>query len=416
MSEKLALHGGTPVRTKPMPSRGLFGEEEKRAAMEVFDAAIESGVAFGYNGPQEIAYEKAFVEYMGGGYADGVNSGTNALFVALGALGLDALSEVIVPPISDPGGVMPVVFVGCVPVGADADPGTYNIGAASIEERITDRTRAIVVAHISGEPADMDAIMKLADRHDLYVVEDCAQAHGATFRGKKVGAIGHVAAFSTMSGKHHATGAQGGVFYTTDEELYWRGKRFADRGKPFNVDEPEGNVVAGLNCNLNDLAAAIGLVQLAKLPDIIARRRSFAEALAESLDRESKWVRIGRQIDGAQGVYWFMRLHFDEAAAGVSKAKFCEALGAEGIPVNPSYRHIPVEMPWFKNRATFGTSGFPWSCSDYDGDRNPTFETPHAIASTEEHFNLHLNEQFGDEEVDDIVRAVCKVEAAFANS
>ena len=180
MAEKLALHGGTPIRIDPMPHRALFGEEERSAAISLFDQAIAEGEAFGYNGPREAEYERRFVELMGSGYADGVNSGTNALFVALGALSLDAMSEVIVPPISDPGGVMPVVFCGCVPIPADADPGTYNIGADAIEARVSERTRAIIVAHIAGEPADMDRIVAIAEKYSLYIVEDCAQAHGAT--------------------------------------------------------------------------------------------------------------------------------------------------------------------------------------------------------------------------------------------
>ena len=117
--DTLAIDGGTPVRTEPMPSRGLFGEKEKQAVMNLFDEAMESGNAFGYNGPHEAAYERAFCEYMGGGFADGVNSGTSAVFVALGALNLKPGTEVIVPPVSDPGGVMPVVMLNCIPVVAD---------------------------------------------------------------------------------------------------------------------------------------------------------------------------------------------------------------------------------------------------------------------------------------------------------
>ena len=411
MAEKLALHGGTPVRSDPMPRRALFGEEERSAAISLFDQAIAEGEAFGYNGPREAEYERRFVELMGSGYADGVNSGTNALFVALGALSLDAMSEVIVPPISDPGGVMPVVFCGCVPIPADADPGTYNIGADAIEARISERTRAIVVAHIAGEPADMDRIVAIAEKHSLYVVEDCAQAHGATYKGRMVGTIGHTAAFSTMFGKHHSTGGQGGVFFTTNEDLHWKGKRFADRGKPFNIDDPDGNVTAGLNCNSNELAAAIGIVQLDKLPSILERRRSFVGELDSKLTKRSRAVRIGRRLEQTNGVYWFVRLHLDSAGIAMSKRDFCEALVAEGIPVNPSYRHIPAEMTWFRNQSVFGTGGFPWQSSDYKGDSNPIYEFPEAVRATDEHFNLQVHENFGSREVDDIVSAIAKIES-----
>jgi dTDP-4-amino-4,6-dideoxygalactose transaminase len=195
MTEKLAIDGGKPVRTEPMPPRRLIGEAEKAAAMRVFDEAIASGNAFGYNGPNEAQYEKDFVELMGGGFADGVSSGTNAVYSALGGLQIDALSEVIVPPITDPGGVMPVPLLGCVPVVADSDPRSFNTSAEQIEAVITDRTRAVIVAHIVGEPVDMDPVMELAARHNLYVIEDCAQSHGAMYKGRPVGSLGHIAAF-----------------------------------------------------------------------------------------------------------------------------------------------------------------------------------------------------------------------------
>ena len=409
MGEKLALHGGSPVRTDPMPNRALFGEEERSAAIALFDQAIAQQEAFGYNGPKEEEYERRFVEMMQSGYADGVNSGTNALFVALGALSLDAMSEVIVPPISDPGGVMPVLFCGCVPIPVDADPGTYNIGPDAIESSISERTRAIIVAHIAGEPADMDRIVAIAEKNGLYIVEDCAQAHGATYKGRMVGTIGHTAAFSTMFGKHHATGGQGGVFFSTHEDLFWKGRRFADRGKPFNIEDSGGNVTAGLNCNLNELSAAIGVVQLEKLPEIIERRRSFVSQLDDELQSRSRSVRIGRRLNNTNGVYWFVRLHLE--SGGMSKHDFCEALAAEGIPVNPTYRHIPAEMTWFKNKSVFGSNGFPWHASDYQGESDPEYDFPEAIRATDEHFNLQIHENFGSREVDDIVAAIAKIES-----
>jgi len=245
---KLAIDGGEKVRKTPLPPRRLFGEEEKAAAIALFDRAIEYGSAFGYNGEEEQAYEREFAEFHGGGYADLVNSGTSAIFVALGALQLEPLSEVVAPPITDHGGIMPIPMLNCVPVIADAHPGSYNMGPEQLEDVLTERTRAVIVAHIAGEPADMDPIMEVARSRGIPVIEDCAQAHGAIYKGRLVGTMGDIAAFSTMSGKHHATGAQGGVVFTHDEDLYWEAKRFADRGKPFNTDSGS-NVRMGLNLN-----------------------------------------------------------------------------------------------------------------------------------------------------------------------
>ena len=411
MVEKPAIDGGTPVRAEPIPPRALVGEEEKAAAIRVFDSAISSGQAFGYNGPYEQQYEKDFTDFMGGGFADGVNSGSNAVYCALGGLQLNALSEVIVPPITDPGGVMPVALMGCVPIIADADPRSYNTSAEQIEPLITERTRAIIIAHIAGEPVDMDPVMELARKHGLYVIEDCAQAHGATYKGKLVGTFADFAAFSTMNGKHHCTGGQGGVVYTTNEKLHWQAKRFADRGKPFNIDAP-GNVVAGINCNLNELSAAIGSAQMKKLSGIIERRHRIGESIKKGLESR-KTLSMGWQVPDTKCVYWFLRLKLDTEAIIVDKATFCKALSAEGIPVVASYRHIAYEAPWFKNKAVFGTSGFPWSSSDYEGPKNPQYKIDNAIHVTDTHFNIAVHENYGEKEIDDILTAIEKVEKAY---
>ena len=159
--QQLAVNDGDRVRTAPWPPRHLFTDDEKQAAIDLFDEAIATGGVFVYNGEAEEAYCREFAEYMGGGYADAVNSGTSAIYVALRALDLEPFTEVIVPPVTDMGGVMPVPLINCIPVPADAAPGSFNMGPEQLAERITERTSAIIVAHIAGLPADMDAIMKL---------------------------------------------------------------------------------------------------------------------------------------------------------------------------------------------------------------------------------------------------------------
>ena len=407
----LALNGGEKVRTKPFPARNLFGEQEKQAVLALFDQSILSGNAFGYGGPEEQAYEKDFAQLLGGGYADLVNSGTTSVFVALGALELQVPGEVVIPPITDPGGAMPVALQNLVPMVADAAPGTFNAGADQIEAVITPHTRAIIVAHIAGEPADMDPILELAKARNLPVIEDCAQAHVAKYRGQYVGTMGTIGAFSTMSGKHHATGAQGGVVYTKDEDLYWRIKRYSDRGKPLNTDA-KSNVRASLNMNGNDLAAAIGRVQLRKLIGITQRRRKAAEGIRDGI-KHLKAVSMGWQVPDSEPVYWFMRFHVDASKLTVDKAGFVKALTAEGIPATLAYRHIPSEAIWFKERKVFGSSDYPWGLPDYRGDRHATFPCPNAVEATDTHFTMPVHENYSPEEVADIVKALEKVEKAY---
>lgn len=410
--DQLAINGSAPVRTDPWPARAPWGEPEKQAAMAVFDRAIATGEPAGYNGDEEEAYCRAFAEFLGGGYADGVNSGTSAVYTALLALRLEPFTEVITPPITDPGGCMPVPLVNCIPVPADSAPGSYNAGAEQIEARITERTSAIIVAHIAGLPADMDPIMAVAERHNLPVIEDCAQAHGATYKGRSVGTFGRAAAFSTMAGKHHSTGPQGGVVFTRDPELAQVIRRASDRGKPFGLENATGPVLAALNLNSNDLAAAIGRVQLQKLPQIIAARRRTAAAIAEGC-RSLRSVELNAGLPGTEGVYWFLLFRLDLSRLSVDKATFVDALRAEGIPVGASYYHAPTQQPWAQQRNVFGTSGLPWTSPLYQGDPDAVYELPNARATDRTHFIMTLHERVGEREVADILAALAKLEAAY---
>jgi dTDP-4-amino-4,6-dideoxygalactose transaminase len=409
--QKLAIDGGEKVRKIPLPTRNLFGEEEKLAVIELFDKSIETGEVFGYGGPEEQAYEKDFVDFMGGGYADLVNSGTSAILSALGALNLEPLSEVIAPPITDPGGIMPIPMLNCVPVIADANLGSYNIGPDQIEDVLTDRTRAIIVAHITGEPADMDPIMEIARSRNIFVIEDCAQAHGALYKGRLVGTIGDISAFSTMSGKHHATGAQGGVVYTRNEDLFWEAKRFADRGKPFNT-EYTTNVRMGLNLNGNDLSATIGRIQLKKLPKIIEKRRNFVKLLSEKI-KDLISISLGWIPSDCESSYWFIRMHIDCNLLTVSKEQFVNALSAEGFSCSSSYRAMPSEAKWFREHITYGRSGYPWTAENYRGDRIGFYPCPNCVEAVETHFSIHFNENYGEQEASDMAEALAKVENAY---
>jgi perosamine synthetase len=410
---KLAIDGGPKAMKSSFPARKLFGQAEKKAVMDLFDAAIESGNAFGYNGAQEEAYLKGFCDFMGGGYADGVNSGTSAVYVALRACQVPAFSEVICGPISDPGGIMPIALANCIPVCADATPGTFNMDPKSVEKLINKRTGAILVAHIAGIPVEMAPIMKLAKKYGIPVIEDCAQAHGATYRGKLVGTIGHAAAFSTMSGKHHATAAQGGVVFTKDEATYFRVRQHSDRGKPFGADRANGNVLAALNLNSNDLAACVGRVQIKKLPRIIAGRRKVAKLLIKMAKKELKTVSF---VDGpahTDPVYWFLFGQLDLSKLTVDKAQFVAALNAEGLPGNVSYFHLFTEHAWYKNRAVFEGSDYPWGSPEYKGNPNRKYPVPNIRKTDTYTFQFPIHERVTEGKVKQFIRVLKKVETAY---
>jgi dTDP-4-amino-4,6-dideoxygalactose transaminase len=410
-AERLAIDGGPKVRTKAFPTRKLYLGEEKKAVLALFDQARREGhTVLGYNGPQEENYGREFAHFLGGGYADGVNSGTSAVYVALRALEIEPYGEVIVPPISDPGGIMPVPLCNLIPVVADAVPGSFNTGAEQIRARLTRRTRAIIVAHIAGIPVDMDPIMKLAAARGLPVIEDCAQAHGTKYKGRYAGSIGTLGAFSTMFGKHHSTGGQGGVVFTRSEALYWKVRQYADRGKPFGLTGTQGNVAAALNCNMDELHACLGRVQLRKLPAMVARRRALAARIAKGC-RALRSVRLIADPPYGKSAYWFLIFRFEAAAVAVDKARFVAAAVAEGIPCNATYFVVPMLMEWFANGKVFGSSGLPWSAAGVP--RDPPV-VPNAKATDDTHFHLGFHEDWTDREADDIVAAFAKVEAAYA--
>ncbi len=348
-----SANGGYKVRRWPWPRRRHIGKEERQAALAVLDREIQVGNAVVYGGVESKAYCDAFTQYLGGGYAVAVNSGTNAVYVALRSLDLPPGSEVIVPAVSDPGGVMPVAMMNCVPIAADTAPGSLNCSVDQIAAVVTDRTRAIIITHIAGIPVDMDPIIELAKSRGIAIVEDCAQSHGTTYKGRLAGTLGDIAAFSTMFGKQHCTGGQGGVVYTRNTILFARARQITDRGKPFSAVGGSANIVASLNFNQDEISLAIGRVQLRKLPQAIEKRRVFSLAVIEKLKAVSGVTAIGDPEYG-QSSFWFILFQLDERVLKCTAAQFANALAEEGIGgVTIGYPFYPANQPWYQHANFF---------------------------------------------------------------
>jgi len=408
----LAIDGGSPVRSDPLPRRMQIGDEEVAAVNAVLDRCRTQGGAFDrYGGVEVDAYEHEFAAALGMKFGAATSSGTAAIHAALGALRLDVGQEVISSPVTDPGAVFPILWCNCVPVFADADPRTMNISAKGVEQCITDKTRAVIAAHIAGQPCNMDAIMRVAEKHDLVVIEDASQAHGALFKGRPVGSFGHLATFSLMSGKHTTAGGQGGMVLTNDEDLYWNVKRFADRGKPFNSDASD-NLFMGLNYRMTELNAAIGRVQLRKTEAIANARRKLANKIKRAT-KDLKGVRLGHQITGAKSVYWFLLWRFDHDAFRVDKATFAKALAAEGLPAEADYSTPYDVRNVIVNRRTYGESGCPWVCPFYGREIDYTDACPGAHQAVRDHFMVYFHECWTDREIADLATALAKLEKAY---
>jgi dTDP-4-amino-4,6-dideoxygalactose transaminase len=411
--EKLALDGGTPAVTRAA-RRGLIGEEERQAVLAAVDRAIAEDKSFDrYDGVEVLAYEAEFAKWLGVRYATAVSTGTAAIHAALAPLHLEPGCEVVCSPITDPGAVAPVLWNQCIPVFADTAPDTFNVTAATIEAVLTDRTRAIVVGHITGEPCVMDEIVALAKRRGLPLVEDCAQAHGATYRGRMVGTFGSLSAFSMMSCKTHTSGGQGGMVATDDEALYWDAKRFADRGKPFNTPE-RTNIFLGMNYRMAELQAAVGRVQLRRVPAIVARRQAMGDRLAGHLANTAAFS-LGAMPDGVASAYFFLRAKVDLPRLTADKEQLAKALTAEGVAASPTYTSLIYRQKWFADRSTLGHSHLPWSLPgvppiSYDN------ACPNAERALAEHLFCSFHEGMDEEHIDAMGLAFQKVDRAYRTS
>ncbi|SMP79530.1 dTDP-4-amino-4,6-dideoxygalactose transaminase [Desulfonatronum zhilinae] len=398
MNNSLSIYGGEPIRKKPFPPRRLFGEDELNAVIEVFQKSWESGIDFGYQGIFEDAYISDFCKMQGGGYADAVSSGTAAVYIAIAALGLPPRSEVVCSPVTDPGGITPLIVQGLHPVVADAAPGGFNIGAEQLETAITSNTRALLVTHVGGIPVDMFRVGAIAKRYNLAVIEDCSQAHGACINGIQVGNFGDIAAFSTMYSKNHASGGCGGIVFTRDYERYKLARAIADRGKPcmddnFDPKNPGKFLFSALNFNQDEISCAIGRSTLRKLSATIARRQAIMLRIAIGLEK-SRSFSILLPADGMDASPFFLTIRLEMEKFSVCKREIVKAIKAEGIPINPDYRYVLAEWPWLAQYCPV----------------HP--ETPNAINFRKSSFNILFNERFSDADVEDISAAMLKVEKA----
>lgn len=260
-----------------------FDASEKEAVLAVLD----SNKVNYWTGQQCREFEKKFAEYFQSDYAVAVTNGTVALDLAWQALELPKGAEVIVTSRTFIASISSIVLAGLVPVFADIDRDSQNISAQTITPHITEKTAAILCVHLAGWPCEMDAIMSLAKQHNLYVVEDCAQSHGAIYKGKSTGSIGDIAAWSFCQDKIMTTGGEGGMVTTNRKDLWEKVWSFKDHGKSWNAvyekQHPPGfrwlHESFGTNWRMLEMQAAIGLKQLEKMPEWTAKRQTFSESI-----------------------------------------------------------------------------------------------------------------------------------------
>jgi dTDP-4-amino-4,6-dideoxygalactose transaminase len=332
MSQKLALDGGTPVRTTPFPAWPVFDEREEKALIEV----VRSGHWGVLTGTKVKEFEQRFAAYQQARYGICVVNGTAALGIAMRALDIGPGDEVITTSYTFIATVNVILSVGAVPVFVDIDAQTCLMDTDLLEAAITGRTKAIMPVHLAGCPGDMDAIMDIASRHGLAVVEDACQAWGAEWRGRRVGAIGDLGTFSFQASKN-ITAGEGGIVVTNDEELAERCWSLHNVGRTRDGAWYE-HAIIGCNYRLTEWQGAVLLVQLERLPEQQARRDGNARYLREQLAAINgvRPLTIDPRVTRHGWHLFIFRYHADEFG-GLPRDRFIEILRAEGIPCLPGY-------------------------------------------------------------------------------
>jgi len=318
----------------PWPS---FSEEEAAAVAVV----LTSNKVNYWTGIECREFEKEFAQWSGCEHAVAVANGTLALELGLKALGVGSGDEVIVPPRTFLATASAVVAVGATPVFADVELGTQNISPNSIKTALTTKTKAIVCVHLAGMPCDMNAIMAIAGENDIYVVEDCAQAHGATYEGRPIGSIGHVAAWSFCQDKIMTTGGEGGMMTTNDKSVWGRAWAYKDHGKSYEAvyeaQHPPGfrwlHESFGSNYRMTEMQAAIGRIQLRRMPSWTLARAANSSAIARTCRKFTAFSVLDVPENVTHAYYKFYAfIRPEELADGWSRDRIIHEIMERGVP------------------------------------------------------------------------------------
>ncbi|MBL9137663.1 MAG: DegT/DnrJ/EryC1/StrS family aminotransferase [Verrucomicrobiales bacterium] len=403
---KLAIDGGEKT-VKSVPKLGVRWGDLERARL---DAMLRQDTLFYWKGPQTTAFTDTFRRVCPAKYVMPCSSGTAALHIAVAAAGIAPGDEVITSPITDIGTVVGTIYQQGVPVFADLGPTTYNLDPAEVERRVTPKTKAIIAVHLCGNPCDLQALKAIADRHGLILIEDCAQAWGAKYRGEPVGTVGHLACWSLQNSKHITCG-DGGVVASNDERFGPLLQRFGDKG----FDRVKGGLYESFatNYRMTEPQAAVATAQLERLESIVQRRAGLGERLNRGL-ADVPGVRPHGVDPRDRCSFWFYFLRMVPERWRCDRAQVVKALAAEGVEAGAGYIPVPLHRnPVFQKHAFFGGR---WPIKELglttmDYTRH---ETPEAEAILSTGIRLTLHEAMDDAYIDGAIEAIRKVAGHYA--
>lgn len=397
LNSTLAIEGGEPLCSAPLSAWPVFDESQIQAVGEV----LRSGRVNYWTGQQGRLFEEEYAKALGIAHTIAVSNGTVALELALHAIDLQPGEEVIVPAHTFVATASAVMVCGGRPIFADIDPETQNVTAQTLAQQITPNTKAIIVVHMAGRPCEMDEIVALSKQHGLRLIEDCAQAHGATYRNRPVGSWGDISAFSFCQDKIITTGGEGGLVVTNDETLWKRAWSYKDHGKSWDKIHhgPKTGLFQllhdsiGTNGRMTEMQAAIGRLALQALPGWIEKRKENARSLKNDLESHPA-VKIAEVPEHLEHSYYkfYFQIRLKQLQPGWTRDAVIKAIQAEGIACGSgSCTEIYLE----KNIQKAGLS--------------PKSRLPNAHAFGKRSLMLQVHPTLQPEEIRQSARAVLKV-------
>ncbi len=423
-AKELAVNGGKPTVGDDIPKWPWFDEETIQAAME----PLRTGKPNYWTGPKGMQFEAEFAAWNGVKFAVSTSTGTSSLHTAMGALNIGPGDEVITTPYTFIASSFCVVQAGAIPVFADVRKEDHCIDPEDIEKKITPRTKAIIPVHLYGNVCDMDAIMAIGKKHNLYIVEDAAEAHGSTYKGKKAGSIGHLGCFSFCQNKTFTTGGEGGAVISDDEDVIWECRSFRDHGydveKRMNLLDLEGSMPyvhkrIGFNYRMTEMQSAIGLKELAKIDTWnLPRRRANGEVLISLLEDcpQIQTLPVHQKNDVENGFYVFpIVLNLD--ALTCDKKTFLDAVTAEGVPAWREFWPQSYKERAYQEHNGFGEAKFPFRSKEYTDPEAARFDRvycPNAAWLEERTFIVHVYPTLEEAHIRLFAEAIKKVANAYA--
>jgi len=422
MVDTLAIDGGPKAVTNELAAWPQFDEKTVKAVEDV----LRSGKVNYWTGPKGMEFERQFAAWQGSKSAISTSSGTAALHVALSALGIGPGDEVIVPSYTFIASSFSIVQAGAIPRFADVNLDDHCLSIASAEKLINQRTKAIMPVHLYGNVCDMDPLLALARKHDLYVIEDNAEAFGGAYKGKRTGTLGHMAACSFCQNKTFTTGGEGGMVTTDDEELAWNARSFRDHGydvkERLNLLEMEQKLpyihnVVGWNYRMTEMQSAIGLAELERMDtwNMPTRRRN-AHIIMDAIEDLPQVKYLPVDTEERQNGWFVLAFSLDIENMDCDISQFVAAAGAEGAPCWKVFWPQCHTEKAFAAHNAFGQSGFPFASKEYADPTSVDYSTvqvPHAVWHQSHTFTCFAYPTFTEQDCQQIGVALAKVIQAY---